>query len=175
MARGRLLAWLGAGLAIALLGSLAYRMLSPGLPVVDLELAGSAGRATEVVGPALDSSVLDAWRREVSADWVFVPAYVAGLVVTGLAAARAGAATWTRRSARAGVLAAVLAGLFDVAENLLLLRGLDDLPGGDAAFAAARVCALAKFSLVGFAVVAVLAAVVGALVRPGPRLPAPDR
>jgi len=141
-------------LAVGLLGYAVFG--HPLLPIAQLELAGTANRAVDIVdGRAAD------FRDGLMADWAAViPGYVLSIV---LAAPRLA----SRRLAMVAGIVAVVAGACDVVENVWLWRGLTDPT--DHSFGLATAFATIKFVLlVPAAVIAVLA-----LVRPAARMPVP--
>lgn len=135
------------------LGALVYAVFGhPFLPMIQLELAGTADRAVEIVNGRTSD-----FRDAVVADWVaFIPGYVLSIV---LAARRLA----SHRLATLVTVLAMVAGALDVVENAWLWRGLTDPT--QAAFALATAFASTKFVLLlPAAVIAVLA-----LVRPTAR------
>ena len=123
-----------------IIGSALYAAFAdPALPIFGFEFAGSAQRAAE-----LTHGREGAFSDALNADYAFLAGYAGTIVAACALALRRGA---VRRGALwFGIGAGATAALFDVAENLLLARGLDG--GGDGAFAGAAVAAGLKFALV---------------------------
>lgn len=161
MTRRRVAGGIALALVVALAGAAWYRWQAPGVDIVRLEVAGSGRQALVVVG-----EVPDTFRQEIGADWVFIACYLGALLILARLVSRACPWDWLRRAAwPLGGLAA-LAAVLDVVENTFLLRGLDQLPAGDTAFALARFAAIGKFALIGLAAVLLVTGAVAALVRP---------
>ena len=135
---------------LALIAGAVTTAAAQGFPIVDLELAGTVERADAVVrGVSVDTI-----RSAILWDFLFILLYVVALATGALWAA----SRFTSRLARrVGVIAAggaVLAGAFDVVENLAMLAYLD---GSTEWISLARTMAIPKFLLAGFAVVVILA------------------
>jgi hypothetical protein len=128
--------------------------------IVSLQLAGTAGRAREVIDSWDDAASRSA-RHGVWLDYLYLVSYAAALVLGCVWAARqlAGASVWMAAIGPILAWLVVLAAVFDAIENLALLVQLSRAPG---AFWAALswVCAWAKFLLAGLGVVYVLSAIV---------------
>lgn len=168
MSRIRIAGAIALSLLVALAGAAWYRWRAPGVDIVALEVAGSAQQALVAVAGASEL-----FRREISADWVFIACYVGALLILAWVVSRACPWHWLRQAAWLLGGAAGLAALLDVIENTLLLRGLDQLPEGDSMFALARLAAIGKFSLVGVATVLLVTGAVAALLRPAVVSPNP--
>ena len=128
-----------------------------GAGIVAFELAGSTKRSREILtawGPA----GWQAARRNIHADFLFILGYTGVLAIPALVSADTiGRQTWawTEGIGIAITIAVVLAGLLDVAEDVLLLSVLtkgseaDDL---QPQARAAKVCAWIKFRLIAVAI-----------------------
>lgn len=161
MSRRRVAWTIVAAFVVALVAVGWYRAQAPGVDIVALELAGSSPQAQLVVGE--EAALFD---QEIRADWVFIVGYLSALLILAFVVSRACPWRWLRRAAWPLGAAAALAAVLDVIENLMLLRGLEQLPSGDSAFALARLAAIGKFALVAVAAVALVVGAVAALVRP---------
>jgi hypothetical protein len=94
--------------------------------VIYLELAGSAGRAAEVIDVWREHYLVGAAREAVVYDFFFIPFYATNLALCCLMAGRV-LGRGRRRLAAAGVVLAWgqwLAGAFDALENVAMLRML---------------------------------------------------
>ncbi|MBO1413557.1 patatin-like phospholipase family protein [Streptomyces sp. FH025] len=167
----RVPAWLAAPLALATAVpvSLGLWLGSHAPPVADLrlELAGSAARAGLTVG----SRTRD-FQLALNAGY----GVIAGYVVSLLAAILLGRYTIYSHHAHhrltvTGVYAVLVAGGCNLAENLLLTRGLDRLPGGgDLPFAVATGLATVRWLLLGLTAPVALITVLVILKRAGEAL-----
>jgi hypothetical protein len=170
-----------AGLALAGLGVLGVARMAPagralkaigGPGIVAFELAGSTQRSSAILAQwGADGQA--AARRSLRADYFFIVGYAGVLsLLAACTSAALGDKTWDWMAAAGNGVAylALLAGLCDVAENLLLTAVLDRAQSGELQPYAgwARRLALAKFCLV-LAVVAwiVLVTWPGALMSSG--------
>lgn len=129
--------------------------------VVDLELARTAERATELIGRC-DEEGLDTLRRGLRIDdFGFIPLYV--VTISAWAIAGGVLLTWStelrRRLVLAAVPAVVVAGMFDLVENHHL-RTVVDAAGASDAAGAAFVASVVKWVLVAYALVASIVAMV---------------
>jgi hypothetical protein len=155
-------------LAVLLVMPFASGPTRPGAPrhIVHLELARTRVKAHDIVQEWKDQGLLARARRTVLWDFAFIPAYTAALALACLLVAGAfGPRTVTAPALlRAAAWLPLLAGLFDVVENLALLRMLRSAtavsPWPQLAFA----CAAPKFVLVGLAAITLLVGAVAALV-----------
>lgn len=149
-------------LLLALLGFWWYEDQAPDVEIIELEFAGSAAEARDVVGQAAGE-----FQAAITADWALIVAY--GLAL--LAACGLGVVVFrTRRGRIAALIGLGASGVVvaaDVLENVLLTVGLSRLgtpgtdPLTDSLFAVAAAAAAVKFSmLVPATLVAVTAAVV---------------
>lgn len=129
--------------------------------IVDLELARTAERATELIG-GCDAAGLDTFRRGLKIDdFGFVPLYVVSISAWALVAASR--LTWSsplrRRLVVAAVPAVVVAGVFDLVENHHL-RTVVDAAGASDAAGAAFGASVVKWVLVVYAFAAATVALV---------------
>ncbi|GAA1560478.1 hypothetical protein GCM10009789_12200 [Kribbella sancticallisti] len=129
-----------------------------GPDIVAFELAGSTKQSREILtawGPA----GWQAAKRNIHADFPFILGYTGVLAIPALVSADTiGRQTWpsTEGIGIAIAIAVVLAGLLDVAEDVLLLSVLSSANKADDLqphALAAKVCALIKFSLIALAIV----------------------
>ncbi|WP_190107901.1 patatin-like phospholipase family protein [Streptomyces cinnamoneus] len=138
------------GLLLALAGvlpfcaGLAFYLCTAEVDTTPLQLAGSAAAAVRVLGDRAD-----AFRDALHADHVFVAGYTITLVWVFLLARRTLARHVNQQNlAVTGAVAAVVAGLCDVAENLLLAHGIPHAAqGANVPFAWATGCATVKWVL----------------------------
>jgi hypothetical protein len=160
-----------AGAAALVLGSLTalgagaiwYAAVSPAVPITELELAGSAARAADIVGDRRDEFV-----RAVDADWGLIAGYLGALLLAGRLGRRV---FWTARARAAATVAlpaSVAAATADGMENLLLRDALTR-PARDPQWVWTQAAAFTKFGLLALAAPVALAAVAfaaGRLARP---------
>jgi len=126
-------------------GALSYALLAPTVPVTELELAGSAAKAGEILGGRRTDFL-----RAVDADWVLIAGYALALV---FAAQLGRHVFWTagaRAAARFAGIAGVVAAAADAVENLLLRHALTT-EAGDGWWQAAQAAAFTKFGLLALA------------------------
>lgn len=129
--------------------------------IVDLELARTAERATELIG-SCDADALDALHRGLRVDdFGFIPLYVVSISAWALLAVRH--LSWStplrRRLVLAAVPAVVVAAVFDVIENHHL-RAVVDAAGASDAAGSAFTASAVKWVLVLYALGAAVVAVV---------------
>ncbi len=149
-----------AGIALAGLGALGVARMTPagralkatgGPGIVAFQLAGSTQRSSALLARwGADGQA--AARRSLRADYLFIVGYAGVLsLLAACSSAALGDKTWSWVAAAGNSVAwlALLAGLCDVAENLLLTTVLDRAQSGDLQPYAgwARRLALAKFCL----------------------------
>ncbi|GHF67572.1 hypothetical protein GCM10010218_56320 [Streptomyces mashuensis] len=157
MVPGRTLRRPGAGraalLAVAcvlplLAGALWFLLHAPAVDHIGLQLAGTAKAAHHVTGDRTGAHL-----RALADDHAVTAGYtltLAGIFLLGRHTVAHHARQ--RHVAVQGVVAAVAAGAFDTAENLLLRHGLTHPAAGDAPFAAATACATVKWTLLALTV-----------------------
>jgi hypothetical protein len=128
------------------------------LPIVQFELAGSAGAAARIV-----DGRTGAFRDALTADYVFMAGYALTMSAACLLALRRAGATASRPVRLAwgfAAVAAALAAVFDLVENLNLAHGLTVMTDGP--FGRAAAFATAKFVLLLPTIVISVAALVRA-------------
>ena len=135
---------------LALIAGAVTTAAAQGFPIVDLELAGSVERADAVVRGV----PVDTIRSAILWDFLFILLYSVALATGALWAASRFTSRLARRIGIIAAAGAILAGMFDVVENLAMLAYLD---GSKDWISLARVMAIPKFLLAGFAVVVILA------------------
>jgi len=131
--------WLWA--ILALIAGAITTAAAQGFPIVDLELAGTVERADAV----MQGVPVDTVRSAILWDFLFTGALWAASRFTS---------RLVRRVAVVAAAGAILAGVFDVVENLAMLAYLD---GSTDWISLARVMAIPKFLLAGFAIMIILA------------------
>lgn len=120
--------------------------------IVDLELARTAERATELIG-GCEADGLDTLRRALRIDDLgFIPLYVVSIAAWALVAAQrlAWSSELRRRMVLAAVPAVIAAGVFDLIENYHLRTVVDAAGASDAAGSAFTV-SVVKWALVIYA------------------------
>lgn len=158
LSRGRALLVVVLALSAAGGGVVWYALAAPDVPIIELELAGSAQRAQQVISTgAADYTSASDYTRAINADWGLIAGYVfALLAATWLLGHRV---FWTPKARWVADIAAVgsvVAGAADAVENLLLYIALDQPATGPWRWVQAA--AFTKFGLLAFAVpVAILA------------------
>ncbi len=127
-------------------------------PIARYELAGSSGRAEEIVSEAVREGLLDspaavaeAIRQSIAWDWALIPLYVSAISVGLLFVRPQFQSPWAKTVIRTVAVGVVFAGLLDVVENLAILQHLDGGPVSLSVLTAAA--AWIKFTLLLFALV----------------------
>lgn len=130
-------------------------LASDGFPIVELELAGSVERADAVIADA----DLDAVRASIYWDFLFLAFYAPALYLGSLWAGRHFDSERIQGIARAIACGALVAGAFDIVENLAMLGYLNGWGGWDGWPALSAIMAIPKFALVVVAILWILAGV----------------
>ena len=140
-------------LAAITAGAVWYAARAPAVPITELELAGTASRAAEIVGDRGTD-----FRRAVDADGGLILGYLAALVTAAELGRRVFWTARARAAARFAGIAAAVAAVADVIENLIL-RGALTAPASDTRWMWAQAAAFTKFGLLALAVPVALTAV----------------
>jgi uncharacterized membrane protein len=132
-----------------------------GFPIVDLELAGTVGRASEVVR-GVD---LDAVRAAILWDFLFIFFYAPALFFGSLWARRQFGGDFGRSAGTVIAAGGLVAGALDMIENVAMLGYLNDVGGWSGWPLLSTVMAIPKFILVFVAIIYILAGIVLAVAR----------
>ncbi|MEN8114774.1 MAG: hypothetical protein ABFS21_10350 [Actinomycetota bacterium] len=145
-----------------------------GFPIIELELAGSAERAVEVIG---DTS-LDVVQTTILWDFLFIALYTMALFCAVVWARRGFRSRGVRRFGIMFAFGALLAGLLDVTENVAMLTYLNEWYPWEWWMQLAAIAAIGKFALVAAAIGYFLAGtilIVARKLRPRRSKSKPDR
>ena len=132
-----------------------------GFPIVDLELAGTVERADEVVR-GFD---LDTIRVAILWDFLFIFFYAPALFFGSLWARRQFGGDFGRRAGTVIAAGGLVAGAFDMIENVAMLGYLNDAGGWGGWPLLSAVMAIPKFILAFVAIVYILVGIVLGIVR----------
>ena len=148
-------------LALAALGAgVITSAVAAGFPILELEFAWTPERADEVLAGA----DLDAVRATILWDFVFLVLYASALYLGSLWASGVFTSDRLRQAGAYVAYGALLAGAFDMIENLAMLAYVDGWTGLSGWPAVAGLMATLKFLLVLIAIVYILMGVVAAVI-----------
>ncbi|MEN8235145.1 MAG: hypothetical protein ABFR89_09520 [Actinomycetota bacterium] len=132
-----------------------------GFAIIELELAGSAAKADEVMRGA----DVDAVRATILWDFLFLALYAPTLFFGSLWAREQFRSPLQQKVGLAAAAGGLVAGLLDVIENLAMLGYLNDWGGLSDWMPLAAVMAIPKFAFVVFAIAYIVAGAVFAVRR----------
>jgi hypothetical protein len=132
-----------------------------GFPIVDLELAGAAERAADVVR-SVDLGVI---RTAIVWDFLFIFLYAPALFLGSLWARRQFTGDFGRRAGTVIAAGGLIAGALDMVENVAMLTYLHDPDGWGGWNPLAAAMAIPKFVLALVAIAYILAGIVLGIAR----------